>query len=142
MTKAEAKAVLGKDAHLETGPESPDADKAKPICDLTLSVNIESVHGTANMCFDRATKRLSNIMIWLPIKALDDRTRQIFNTSLIVKALQNKYGEPFRTEEDEYENDITWRAKDQLIQCLITKVGGVPYLIAILYGPMSGIKDL
>lgn len=132
MTEAEVKAAAPA-ARVER-LESPGPGAlpfAYSMTAMKMPTTIEDVFGNARLLFDKRTHRLAAISIILEMDGMATRDRASA-VKRILEALENKYGEPFRTEKEIMGPAFAWRSKGQIIE--FTTLGED---VAIRYAPLT-----
>jgi hypothetical protein len=139
MTEAEVRSVLGaKMLKPEPGPENqPDGEISHLFAaGVVRELSVKWFEGHANLMFDKGSKRLSLVTLWLePQKSLSDQAK-INACSRFSDDLVKKYGPPVLVKE----SSSIFRSGGQSIDVFVSARDGIPAIIFITYEPTNSAK--
>jgi hypothetical protein len=139
MTEIQVRSVLGtKMLKPEPGPENQPLDTSSYDAGRVVELSVKGFEGHASLIFDKGSKRLSIVTLWLtPKKDLSNQDKVLAYWRLC-DDLVKKYGSPVSTREF----TTIFRSDGQSIDVLASLNEGVPNLVYIAYEPTNADKGI
>jgi hypothetical protein len=139
MTETEVKAQLGNGVNRPVPDDQTDVDHPSYV-GWEVLIEVEHIPGKALILFDKKTHRCTGVDLDLDPAKLVGAVKKSISVKALLESLENKYGNPFRTEDGLITKATTWRTKDQIVECRVLFVRDMPDVIFIRYRPKS--KDI